>query len=295
MRQQMAAMASQRRAAVPMPTENIHTVSVTMRDGHKADILVIKPVKTPEGGSPLIVLAFGGGFLIGAKEDLLPTAQKYQDAFGATVVLLTYRLGPEHKFPTAPRDAWDCFQFAVKNVESFGASLDAGLVVGGVSAGANIAAVVARQAVAEKVPLTGVWLNIPPLLDYEIVPEKYKSVFLAREQNAKAAIINEEAISYIKKYYQYDPKSPEYSPFAWPSPVENMPPTAIQVCGQDPLRDDGLIYARVLEDAGVPFRLDIYPGVPHGFNGMFSSIKLAQKHDQDVIDGMAWLLKKSTQ
>lgn len=295
MRQQMAAMALQRRAALDMPSDNVHTVSVTMRDGHKDEILIVKPTKAPVGGSPLIVLAFGGGFLIGAKEDLLPTAQKFQDAFGATVVLVTYRLAPEHKFPTAPRDAWDCFQFAVKNAESFGASLDAGLVVGGVSAGGNLAAAVARQAVAERVPLTGVWLNIPALLDDAIVPERYRSVFLSRQQNAKAAIINDEAISYIKSYYQYDPKSPEYSPFAWPSPVENMPPTAIQVCGQDPLRDDGLIYARVLQDAGVPIRLNIYPGVPHGFNGIFSTMKLAQKHDQDVVDGMAWLLKRSAQ
>ena len=66
-------------------------------------------------------------------------------------------------------------------------------------------------------------------------------------------------------------------------------------CGQDPLGDDGLIYARVLQKAGTQVRLEIYPGVPHGFAGIYSMIPLAQKYEKDVQAGVAWLLKRSEQ
>ena len=289
----MRAFATQ--ALADLPTANIETVPITMRDGYQGEILVVKPKSAPAEGSPLIVLIFGGAFVLGAKEDMIRPAQQFQDALGATVVLATYRLAPEHTFPTSPHDVWDCFEFAVKNAESFGASIEAGLIVGGVSAGGNLAAVTARKAVEEGIPLTGAWLGIPAFLDYDIVPEKYKSVYLARQQNAKAHILNEEHIEYVKKYYQYDSKSVDFTPFAYPSPAEKMVPTFIQVCGQDPLRDDGLIYARVLQDAGIPTRLNIYPGVPHGFNGFFPQLTLAQKYEQDTMDGMSWLLKRSVQ
>ena len=241
-----------------------------------------------------MVLIFGGGFILGRKQDLLATAQKFQEAFGATIVLATYRLAPEHPFPTAPNDVWDCFEFAAKNAESFGASIKAGFIVGGVSAGGNLAAVTARKAVERGIPITGAWLDIPALLDYDIVPEKYRSVYLARQQNAKAHILNGEHIEYIKKYYQYNSKSADFSPLAYQSHIE-MVPTFLQVCGQDPLRDDGLIYGRVLQDAGVPNRLNVYPGVPHGFHAIFPHLTLAKNYEQDTMDGISWLLKRSGQ
>jgi acetyl esterase/lipase len=227
-RAQMSAMGAQQRASLNLPTDNVETIPITMRDGFATEMLLVKPRKIPSGGSPLIVLAFGGGFCIGAKEDMLPLAHKLQDFFGATVVLVTYRLAPEHKFPTAPHDVWDCFEYAAKNAESLGASLKAGFIVGGISAGGNLAAVTARKAVAEGMPLTGAWLDIPVLLDPISVPEEYKTVYLARQQNANAYVLNEGHAQFIKGAYEMDPNSPDYSPFGYSNPAD-MPPTFIQV------------------------------------------------------------------
>ncbi len=42
-------------------------------------------------------------------------------------------------------------------------------------------------------------------------------------------------------------------------------PPWLQVADFDPLRDDGLRYARTLREAGVPTRVTSYVGMPHGF------------------------------
>jgi acetyl esterase/lipase len=36
-----------------------------------------------------------------------------------------------------------------------------------------------------------------------------------------------------------------------------LPPAYIQICGLDPLRDEGLLYERLLREQGVPTRLDM--------------------------------------
>jgi acetyl esterase len=44
-----------------------------------------------------------------------------------------------------------------------------------------------------------------------------------------------------------------------------LPPTWIAVAGQDPLRDDGLRYAALLREAGVPVQERTFDGMVHGF------------------------------
>ena len=67
----------------------------------------------------------------------------------------------------------------------------------------------------------------------------------------------------------------------------------LQVCGGDPLRDEALIYEYVLRhEYRIPTRLEIYPGLPHGFWIIFPKLKSTKKFLEDTIDGMAWLLKR---
>jgi acetyl esterase/lipase len=48
---------------------------------------------------------------------------------------------------------------------------------------------------------------------------------------------------------------PEVSPLL--ANHTGLPPTHLQVCGLDPLRDEGLLYERLLREQGVPTRLDV--------------------------------------
>ena len=58
-------------------------------------------------------------------------------------------------------------------------------------------------------------------------------------------------------------RSPQISPLL--NDLSDLPPHAIFVAGQDPLRDEGAAYAGKLEASGVKTSLPIYQGVPHTF------------------------------
>ena len=71
-----------------------------------------------------------------------------------------------------------------------------GFIVGGVSAGANLAIVASHLYRDNGIspPLTGQYLSVPTICDPEGLPSKYKDVYLSREQNKDSLILNQTSI-----------------------------------------------------------------------------------------------------
>jgi len=69
-------------------------------------------------------------------------------------------------------------------------------VVGGISAGANLTAVVSHLYRDDKLspPLTGLYLSILPTLAPADVPEQYKDRYLSMKQNVNAPVLDVEAV-----------------------------------------------------------------------------------------------------
>lgn len=65
-------------------------------------------------------------------------------------------------------------------------------ILGGESAGANLCAVMSLLARDHKLspPLTGLLLSIPPMINPNGVPERFRDMFLSYEQNADAPILS---------------------------------------------------------------------------------------------------------
>ena len=75
---------------------------------------------------------------------------------------------------------------------------------------------------------------------------------------------------------------------------KDLPPAYLQVCGLDPLCDEGLIYERVLrEEAGVKTNIDVYKGLGHYFWTNFPELEMSKTFVEDTVKGMRWLLEQT--
>ncbi|TKX23817.1 alpha/beta hydrolase fold-containing protein 16 [Elsinoe australis] len=269
---------------------------IPMRDGYESEIKVYQPEKPAAGGSPLVVLIYGGGFVMGENRQLGPYGRGLVQLYNAVAVTISYRLAPEHKFPVGPNDAWDSFKWIAANAASLGADPSKGFIVGGVSAGGNLSVVVAQQAIEQNIspPITGLWLCVPIAFpNKEYVPDEFKQFYLAREENANAGILSAKTIEAFGHHAQQDEKSPWYSPMNAKAPFQKFPPSYIEVNGCDPLRDDGIIIDKILRKNGTKTRLTAWPGLPHAHFALLPDPELKKNAARDTMKGFAWLLGAS--
>ncbi|KAJ6027182.1 lipase/esterase [Penicillium canescens] len=278
------------------------TIEVPMRDGFRSSLRVYRPEPLVKR-SILVILLHGGAFVTGDNRELAEYALALRALYGATIVLPSYRLAPEHPFPTAQYDIWDTLDWLSQNATSiFGADLSSGFVVGGVSAGANLAATVGQKwADEDRAPkMTGLWLSIPFIFsDIHQVPVEYHDVYLSRKQNIMAPM-NGEIPSAVLELLKRDVQSPWYSPFNsfHPQPYEavvrNRTRVYFQAAGQDFYRDDALVYERILWKHGVETELDVYPGLPHGHFCILPFLSESRRCNSDILSHFAWLLRLET-
>ena len=293
-------------------TESEHQIPA--RDGWTSRTIVCHPT-TPDASkpSPLIVLYFGGGHCIGNPESELAFARVLATAHNAVVVLPSYRLGPEFTFPYSANDSWDVLQAIASAAESPKTSAilpnftdpKSGFIVGGTSAGANIASVLSHLARDEKLdpPLAGQALIAGAFINPNDVPAKYKDVYLAREQNKQAPILDIDFLNLFREAHKADMSSPLWSSFDQHHPEDKdgevwcghvgLPPTYFQICGADMSRDDSLVFERVLrEESGVKTRVHGYWGWPHCWWHIWGDLKMSKEQEREGIEGVGWLLEE---
>ena len=206
---------------------------IPMSDGYTSSLKIHKPAEDIAG--PLIVLCFGGGFIAGDNNQMSPVARALVGLFDATVVNISYRLAPEYKFPQGPLDAIDSLKWIAENATGpvLAADPAKGFILGGVSAGACITASVSRRVQEDKLayPLTGQWLNIPPIMDLASCPEKYKSHFISPGQNADAPVLPKAAVDMMAATSGWDMSSDLRCAVLSKTPISGQPRTYFQVCG----------------------------------------------------------------
>ncbi|OAP55346.1 hypothetical protein AYL99_10319 [Fonsecaea erecta] len=292
--------------------EEFYTV-VPLPDGHRGELKVVRrrvvvqkqasvvggigdatPAAGNSGsdGRPFIVLFHGGGFSNGSVDYMTRPARDFALELNAVVVSATYRLAPEHPFPTPMQDAWDTLVWLSQYAREFGANPQQGFVVGGVSAGGTMAAVLTQLAHDRGLtpPLTGAFVSIPLLLVKEIVPAKYKKEWTSMEDNKNNPSLNRDTIQNIIRTLGPDVRSPLFSPFNSKTPHVGLPPTYIHVGGLDVLRDDGLVYETALRENGVPTRCDVFSDLGHAAWTIYATEYSRPRLGPKMMEAMRWLL-----
>ncbi|OTB01673.1 hypothetical protein M426DRAFT_323300 [Hypoxylon sp. CI-4A] len=249
--------------------------AVPTRDGQSINVRSYRPKLLGSRALPAYVYFHGGGFIFGTPDTELFNCSFLAHSLNITVLHVCYRHTPHVKGLTPWHDAIDGFEWIASHTHMLGIN-PSHIVVGGISAGGSLTASVVqhevRRAREAGTPsrIRGQVLGIPTLIHYKAFPY---DLFASKEktsilQNSNAAMLPDKRMRYFSDLLgsEVDPTDRTWSPgLAEEEELKDIPPTAILVAGWDPLRDEALLYARKLKNAGVRTRVHIFPGLPHVF------------------------------
>src|SRR5580704_14966607 len=211
------------------------------------------------GLAPCLVFFHGGGWVIGNLDSHDVACRKLADEGELIVISVDYRLAPEHKFPAAVDDAINATTWIAGNAKSLG--IDASrLMVGGDSAGGNLAAVVALSARDGNGPAIAGQVLIYPATDFAMTHPSHR-------EPETSILLTHSVIKWFRDHYLNgvaDVGDWRASPVRAKTLI-GLPPAYVLTAGADPLRDEGDEYAARLKEAGVSVTYRYFPGQFHGF------------------------------
>jgi acetyl esterase len=245
-----------------------------------ARIYTPKTLRKLAGLAPCLVFFHGGGWVIGDLDSHDVVCRKLADEGQLIVISVDYRLAPEHKFPAAVDDAITATKWIAINGKQLGVDA-ARLMVGGDSAGGNLAAVVAISARDGNGPAIAGQVLIYPATDFAMTHPSHR-------EPETSILLTHSVIKWFRDHYlngAADAHDWRASPVRAGTLI-GLPPAYVLTAGADPLRDEGDEYARRLKEAGVAVTYRHFPGQFHGF---FTMGKLLQQANIAASEIAAWL------
>jgi acetyl esterase len=232
----------------------VEDVVIPRDDGGRVRARAYWP-RAPADTLGVIVWLHGGGWYVGDIECFDRVTRQVANASGAVCLSVDYRLAPEDPYPAPVHDARAAVDWATgAGADQLGTDA-ARVVVGGDSAGGNLAAVAARHAR----DALRAQLLVYPALDAAMSGDSYREF-------AGGPLLTAADMAFCWRTYlaEAEPDDPDASPLR-ALDLSGVPPAYIAVAGHDPLRDDGLRYAEALRAAGVAVRLDRFDDMTHSF------------------------------
>jgi len=244
--------------AVPGPS-GAGPVRVQLYDGRVGD-----------GDTGAVLHLHGGAFVSGAPDFEHDRSTYLARGARCLVASVDYRLAPEHRYPAGLDDCAAAFDWLVEGAGELG--VDARRIgVAGSSAGGCLAAALAQRGRDGVGPAAAFQLLVYPATDWRCATasmRRYGDVPGFCGRNA------------AQMWSLYLPDGAAPDPYASPAlapDLSGLPPVYVSVAELDPLRDEGIEYARRLIDADVPVELRVFPGVWHGFDLVAPSSRAAAR------------------
>ncbi len=196
------------------------------------------------GPHPIVAYFHGGGWVLGSAESDDPFCRDLCVRSGAIVMSVDYRHAPEARFPAAIDDAFAATRWVADNATLLG-GIPGQLAVAGWSAGGNLAAAVCQLARDAGGPAIAGQLLLTPVTDGSMSSRSH--VDNGRGYVLTGSLMRWFWDHYADKAVRNDPRA---SPLQAAS-LAGLPPAMVVVSEFDPLRDEGVAYARALSGAGV--------------------------------------------
>jgi acetyl esterase/lipase len=263
----------------PVAGVEVEKHTLTTADGATLD-LDWYHTPTNQPGSAALYL-HGGGMIFGLERlgrvyDL--AVRDYVATSGVPMLVVDYRIAPEHPHPTPVEDCFAALRWLADNAAKLGVD-PTRICVMGDSAGGGLAAGVCLLSRDRGGPPVALQLLIYPMLDDRIqAPDPRLLPFLTwtYDDNVTgwAALLGE------------SPGTDTVPPYAAPAratDLTGLPATYIDVGDLDIFRDEDIAYARRLADAGVPTELHLHPGCPHAFEALARGADVSQRAIGDRI------------
>jgi monoterpene epsilon-lactone hydrolase len=201
-----------------------------------------------------ILYLHGGGYAIGSLNTHRRLAYDISAASAAKVLLIDYRLAPEHPFPAAIDDAAAAWRWLLQ--QGFAANR---LAIAGDSAGGGLTIATLVNLRDKKLGLPACAVAISPWVDLEGLGNSITT------RSAQDPMVQKDGLLWMAKMYLNgkDAKTPLAAPLH--ADLKGLPPTLVQVGTAETLLDDAIRIAEKMHAAGVDARLAIWPNQLHVF------------------------------
>lgn len=204
---------------------------------------------------PVYLFIHGGAFVIGGGAFAKVLGARYAGAFGMRVVSVDYRMPPDHPFPAAPEDCVAVYQALIETIDP------SRIVIGGGSAGGNIAAAATLMIRDRGLPMPAATVLLTPEVDLTEAGDSFRT-------NQDLDVILKHGLPECNQLYAdgHDLTDPYVSPL-FGDFTKGFPPTLIQSGTRDLFLSNAVLMHRKLRAAGIEAELHVWEAMPHGAFG----------------------------
>jgi acetyl esterase/lipase len=208
-------------------------------------------------GRRLYLYLHGGAFVFGSGAYAKAYGGVMADRLGVTTVSVDYRCPPDHPFPAAPEDVVAVYRALIEVIDP------GKIVIGGTSAGGNLAAAAALMIRDRGLPMPAGVVLLTPEVDLTESGDSFRTNALL-DTVLKGPLPDCNAV-YAAGHDLADPYlSPLLADFA-----PGFPPTLIQTGTRDLFLSNSVLMHRKLRKAGVEAELHVWEAMPHAGFGAF--------------------------
>ncbi len=206
------------------------------------------------GDSPTVLYFHGGGYIAGSCSTHRDLAARLSAACGVRLLVVDYRLAPEHKYPAAFEDGIRAFHW----LKGKGVAAEQ-IVVAGDSAGGGLAfaTLLALRDAGEELPKAAFLLS--PWLTQLNDGESYES------RAAADPLIDAEFVAVCAEAFLGGTETDPHELVLFDQDLQGLPSLLVQVGEDEILLSDSVRLVERARAAGVDARLDVWPGMWHVF------------------------------